>query len=1086
MNNSIFTQKSLRVKLVSAILPVMLSLITFSAGAQCTPAGDQTTYGQEQWIGYVYNNYSTAVSPPTSPFSGTYRGYVTKTSDFTYDMGNGAVSGDNVCGVTSADYFAIRFKMKKALAAGYYKFHVGGDDGFRLSLNGGTSFPDNLQAWSDHGNISKEAVYYHAGGVINLVIEYYEKAGGATVDFNVKALDCNSTAPTTITGDNSVYACYPTTTLTASGGTAGTGSHYEWGTGTVAGQNIISGQQGASITRTLTATTTYWVRRVSGYECASNSDAIFYTVQYQNLTPGNPAEYGNNIWKVYTTTYNVNANNAETYKGYFTDSNLSYNSEASFAGGSNPSTAATWEGCNFTSNDYYFFTAKRQGFPCNDYVVTLNKWDDEIWVYINDETTPVYHYNGWSGGAPTVPYPLGTIHLGPESKITVKVRESAGDANAYIKIVPAVTAPASITGTNVTCPGTAVALTAQGGTTGVAGVYQWGTGTVPGQNIIAGATTAQVTVRPVANTTYWARISKPSTCVGGYTDAAFFTISLQENTWIGPANSDWNNATNWSCGAIPTIGQVVIIPTASHQPAITSTAYAKTLTVQSAASVTIAAGGTMYIADELVVSPSATFTVENNGALVQQHNAVNSGKIKLIKNTNPLYRLDYTLWSAPVTGQNMAAFSPNTTANRFYEYKYAQNASNAWIEGYWSVDATVTDFTKGKGYLIRMPNSSTVAGYEQGTGSVPFIGNFTGEPNNGAVNVTLSMDNNRFTAVGNPYPSPISVTDFFTANGSKLATDTGIYLWRKRNNAVASSYATLTLAGFVSNPAAGGGADQQTYYRSGSEWLLAQGQGFIVKTSTTATTAPVLTFENSMRRAAPGVNQGFFREAQSTASKLWLNVTNSAGAAAQTAVAYMENTTTGIDYGYDGKLLADANTVALYSIAQDTNFAIQARDTFNVSDVVAMGFVAPAAGEYTINLDHAEGVFENGQAIYLKDNVEGIIRNISGRNYTFTTEAGTFESRFEVMYTNSVLGTDNPEAVASNVVVYKNNNQVNINAPQAIASVAIFDVLGRNVYNKAGINNVEFSTGELNVAHEALIVKITLANGAQASKKIIF
>jgi hypothetical protein len=1085
MNNSIFTQKSIRVKLVSTVLLVILTLVNFSAGAQCTPAGDQTAYGQEQWIGYVYNNYATAVSPPASPFSGTYRGYVTKTSDFTYDMGNGAVSGDNVCGVTSADYFAIRFKMRKTLAPGYYKFHVGGDDGFRLSLNGGTTFPDNLQAWSDHGNISKEAVYYHAGGTINLVIEYYEKTGGATVDFNVKYMDCSSTAPATITGDDIVYACNPSATLTASGGTAGVGSRYEWGTGTVAGQNIISGQQGATITRTLTATTTYWVRRVSAYECASNSEAVFYTVQYQNGIPGNVADFGDNVWNVYTTTYNVNANNAETYKGYFTDSNLSYNSEASFNENSNPSTAPTWEGCTFTGNDYYYFTAKRQGFPCNDYVVTLNKWDDEVWVYINDQTTPVYHYNGWSGGAPTVPYPLGILHLGPESKITVKVRESAGAASAFIKIVPAVTAPTSVTGTNVTCPGTSVMLTAQGGNVGTAGVYQWGTGTVAGQNIITG-NRAQITVSPVANTTYWVRISKPAACSGGYTDAVFYSVTLQDNTWIGPANSDWNDAGNWSCGAIPTIGQYVIIPTASHQPAITTTAYAKSLTVQSAASVTIAAGGTMYIADALVVAPTATFTVENNGALVQQHNAVNSGKIKLTKNANPLYRLDYTMWSAPVTGQNLGQFSPNTVSNRFFEYRYGQS-NGTWIEGYWPVDPATTSFAAGKGYLIRMPNALDIPGYNDIATATPFIGNFTGEPNNGPVSIALSMDNHRYTAVGNPYPSPISVADFFAANGSKLATDTGIYLWRKRNNAAASSYATLTLAGMVANRAAGGGAEQQVYYVGRSDaWLLAQGQGFIVKTNAAATTAPVLTFENSMRRPAPGVNQGFFREAQSTASKLWLNVANTSGATAQTAIAYLDNATTGIDYGYDGKMLSDANAVLLYSIAQDTKLAIQARPAFNAADVVTMGFVAPAAGEYTISLDHLEGVFENGQSIYLKDNVEGIIRNISQRSYTFTTGAGTFESRFEVVYSTTALGTDNPEAVAANIVVYKNNNQVSISAPQVIASVAIFDVLGRNVYNKAGINDVEFSTGELNVAHEALIVKVTLANGAQVSKKIIF
>ncbi|WP_116790233.1 hypothetical protein [Flavobacterium psychrotrophum] len=41
-----------------------------------------------------------------------------------------------------------------------------------------------------------------------------------------------------------------------------------------------------------------------------------------------------------------------------------------------------------------------------------------------------------------------------------------------------------------------------------------------------------------------------------------------------------------------------------------------------------------------------------------------------------------------------------------------------------------------------------------------FTGTFTGTPNNGIISKSLSTDANRYTAIGNPYPSPISLEIF--------------------------------------------------------------------------------------------------------------------------------------------------------------------------------------------------------------------------------------------------------------------------------------------------------------------------------------
>jgi hypothetical protein len=69
-----------------------------------------------------------------------------------------------------------------------------------------------------------------------------------------------SVAPTGITGTTTVCNG-STTTLTATGGTLGTGANYQWGTGAVVGTNPIAGATSVSYTTpVLSGNTTYWVR----------------------------------------------------------------------------------------------------------------------------------------------------------------------------------------------------------------------------------------------------------------------------------------------------------------------------------------------------------------------------------------------------------------------------------------------------------------------------------------------------------------------------------------------------------------------------------------------------------------------------------------------------------------------------------------------------------------------------------------------------------------------------------------------------------------------------------------------------------
>ncbi|MFP5437433.1 MAG: T9SS sorting signal type C domain-containing protein [Bacteroidia bacterium] len=558
------------------------------------------------------------------------------------------------------------------------------------------------------------------------------------------------------------------------------------------------------------------------------------------------------------------------------------------------------------------------------------------------------------------------------------------------------------------------------------------------------------------------------------------------SSWTGAVDSSWTTPGNWCGNVVPTNGVDVIIPEVANLPVLAAgqTGYAHNLTLGAQAVLTVSTGATLSVDNVLAVHPDGTLTVQNNGALIQGIATVtsnNSGSIDFTKNSSSLFRLDYTLWASPVIGQTLGEFAPATSSNRFYAY-------NPATDQYAGI-ANTESFADATSYLIRMPNGDATPGYNAGTTAISVAGNFTGAPHNGTVTKTLSTEGNGFNAVGNPYPSPINVSDFFTGNTGVIDASSGIYLWRKKNSGASSSYATLTLAAFTANPATGGGSENSQYYvyesSTGSDnWLLAPAQGFIIKTAATTGT-PTLSFTNGMRRPTPGSTQSFFRHAADTASRLWINMTGN-GAASQTAIAYMNNATLGLDYGYDGNKFAERNTLTFYSLAENTALTVQARPSFVNSDVVPMGYLAPVAGSYTIAVDHVDGVFTQGQTIYLRDNLTGMIANLSNNSYTFVTEAGTFENRFDVLYNTEALGTDVPTIDANNVIVVKQGTTIQINSGSVLMNgVTIYDIRGRKVYSVSDINNTQTAISNLTAEQQVLIVEINTVKG-KVSKRIVF
>ncbi len=540
-----------------------------------------------------------------------------------------------------------------------------------------------------------------------------------------------------------------------------------------------------------------------------------------------------------------------------------------------------------------------------------------------------------------------------------------------------------------------------------------------------------------------------------YSSAAL--ISLNTSTsWTGANGNQWNVASNWSCGA-PGLGIDVTIPSGSTV-VIDADAAAASLNIGSGATVTVVSNFDLTVKNAVAVAESGQLILQNNANLIQVNNAVNSGKIVVNRNSSALKRQDYTLWSSPVQGQNLLEFSPLTLTNRFYTYNTETNVYNA------IASPSATDFETAKGYLIRMPNNHP-------SFAAIWHGQFTGTPNNGTITFPLTGAGagKRFNLVGNPYPSPINIETFVMQNSANI-TGT-LYFWRKTNNKLNPSYCSWTaLGGFVNN-----GEDQVFDPND----VLQTAQGFFVEAKAGGTS---VTFNNSQRA---GNNAGqFFRMAAPERHRIWLNLTGDGGTYSQMLVGYIEGATMEEDQNIDGKYINDS-PIALTTTIAGEDYAIQGRPLpFDASDVVPLKMTVADAGSYTIAIDHLDGLFADGQDIFLKDKLTGTINDLKAAPYIFSSEAGTFADRFEIVY-GTALGIGNHEMQESRVDVYSHTGSIVVRSTDsAIEKVELFDIDGRLLVQRkaVGANEVVLSAPQ---ASQVLIVRVTTEDNQTAIKKIV-
>lgn len=573
--------------------------------------------------------------------------------------------------------------------------------------------------------------------------------------------------------------------------------------------------------------------------------------------------------------------------------------------------------------------------------------------------------------------------------------------------------------------------------------------------------------------------SQPLSALNGQSSQGVWTLRVFDT-----ANGDGGSLTAWSlnicsipntpitCGQITTAwngtswtnGRPVnnVAATVNGDLAINSDMEACSLTVNGTSQIVLQSNTNLTIDGAITVANTASFTVENNANIIQNQNVTNVANAIVKRNSNPLRRLDYTIWSSPVTGtQTLKDFSPNTLTNRFYNY----NTSTNFYE--LVANPLTQTFELGKGYLIRMPDNHP-------TTPTVWNGEFTGNLNNGIIDVTLSYVSatQNYNMIGNPYPSTIYAEALLNNNSNDIFGT--LYFWRKINNAAGTAYASYTL----------GGATTTSPTSPVPNGIIQVGQGFFVRAKNVANSK--VSFTNTLR-VANNDNQ-FFRSNELEKHRIWLNLTNDSGLFVQTLTGYMTGATSGYDDGYDASSINDAS-IGLTSLVANDEYSIQLKPLpFDLNDVVPLNFKTDVVGNYSIAIDHVDGLFAtSNQEIYLRDSLLQTVHNLSNSPYVFSSEIGNFANRFEIVYqptlkTSIITFDENQVSVksssSSNLIVESSKLKIN--------SITIFDTIGRLLFRINDINSRIENVSKLNATNQTLLVKIELENGSIVTKKIIF
>jgi hypothetical protein len=142
-------------------------------------------------------------------------------------------------------------------------------------------------------------------------------------------------------------------------------------------------------------------------------------------------------------------------------------------------------------------------------------------------------------------------------------------------------------------------------------------------------------------------------------------------------------------------------------------------------------------------------------------------------------------------------------------------------------------------------------------------------------------------------------------------------------------------------------------------------------------------------------------------SRVRLNISNGV-TRDETVVVLMEDLSNGYDSNDSDKEIPSATMHQIYSLEGTKRVVINGIGDALAKDTLKLGVQIPTAGTYTINCTE----FTFADLVYLEDKLTGAYLELSNPiNYSFTSDAGTFNNRFVLHFVASLPGQTAANAI---------------------------------------------------------------------------
>ncbi|PWD99771.1 T9SS type A sorting domain-containing protein [Marinilabilia rubra] len=250
-----------------------------------------------------------------------------------------------------------------------------------------------------------------------------------------------------------------------------------------------------------------------------------------------------------------------------------------------------------------------------------------------------------------------------------------------------------------------------------------------------------------------------------FVDGNYYTIGgvqVYNYSWIG-ATDDWFVDSNWASNTVPSISTEVSIPevpSGGNQPVINGDAFCKDLSLEANSSLTLRAGSTLEIAND--VDNSGTIVLESTNSslssLMLPETMTNSGNVNVKLTLDPDH---YWYMSSPLQNTVAGWFKPSEDVSKDYVYVF-EVVDNRWQ---WiRLDQSDVDNNRPIGDM-----QGIVGYYYTDTKHL----DYTGTVQN--TDLTVTPDDPGYHLVGNPYPTAIDWED--PAGWTRAGFSNTIWSW---------------------------------------------------------------------------------------------------------------------------------------------------------------------------------------------------------------------------------------------------------------------------------------------------------------------